>query len=63
MRNELFQQAKKFTSEVRKAKEITDEDIQKAKNAISSAFANSTIAEQKLLQQYQEELEKLDLLK
>lgn len=64
MVNKLYQQASELTSYAKDAKannSLSDEDIEKAKNAISSAFANSTLEEQELLQQYQKELDALEL--
>jgi hypothetical protein len=58
MGNKLFQQAKHFVEEALHSKsghgQNNQDDI--AKNAISSAFANSTPAEQKQLRELQEEL-------
>ena len=65
MGNRLLQQARDFVEKAKLKKdhdlEVSEEDIQKAKNAISSAFANSTLAEQELLSQYQRELEELEI--
>lgn len=58
MGNQLFQEARRF---VEMAKSASPGDrssaMAKAKNALSSAFANSTAAEQRQLQQMQNELE------
>jgi len=60
MANQLLQQAREFTTRLKQKDSISQDDIEKAKNAISSAFANSTEAEKELLQQYQQELDALD---
>lgn len=58
MGNQLFQQARRF---VEMAKSATPADQQaaaaKAKNALSSAYANATVAEQSQLQEMQNELD------
>jgi hypothetical protein len=60
MGNQLFQEARRF---VEMAKSATADDresaVAKAKNALSSACANSTIAEQRQLQQMQQELDQI----
>ncbi|PJH95009.1 DUF3813 domain-containing protein [Bacillus sp. SN1] len=64
MRNELFQQAKSF---VQQAVMVTngfeegnqEQAILRAKNAVSSAYANSTDAERRQLHQFQDQLDKL----
>lgn len=58
MGNQLFQEARRFV-EMAKTADPADRDsaIAKAKNALSSAFANSTVAEQSQLQEMQTELE------
>lgn len=60
MGNRLFQEARKS---VELAKTASPEDKeaaqQRAKNALSSAYANSTVAEQRQLQSLQDELETL----
>jgi L-rhamnose isomerase len=57
MGNRLFQDARKF---VQAAKENdSEESILKAKNALSSAYANSTTAEKQQLQELQKELDTL----
>ncbi|MEK5522335.1 hypothetical protein B5V89_10080 [Heyndrickxia sporothermodurans] len=60
MANRLFQQARQM---VELAKDATGsgqhEMIAKAKNALSSARANSTFAEQRQLQELQNELNQL----
>jgi hypothetical protein len=60
MGNQLFQEAQKFV-ELAKSTSTNELDsaVAKAKNALSSAFANSTVAEQAQLQQMQQELEQM----
>jgi polyhydroxyalkanoate synthesis regulator phasin len=60
MGNQLFQEARRFV-EMAKNANPADRDVAvgKAKNALSSAFANSTVAEQSQLQEMQNELEQL----
>lgn len=60
MANQLLQQAREFTERIKQKNDISQDDIDKANNAISSAFANSTEAEKELLQQYQQELDAVD---
>ncbi|KHD85911.1 DUF3813 domain-containing protein [Heyndrickxia ginsengihumi] len=65
MANRLYQQARQY---VELAKETaangtdyeTKETIAKAKNALSSAYANTTVAEQKQLRELQAELDTLE---
>ncbi|MCY8041230.1 DUF3813 domain-containing protein [Bacillus spizizenii] len=64
MRNELFQQAKSFVQHaimVTNGFEEGDQEqaILRAKNAVSSAYANSTDAERQQLHQFQDQLDKL----
>ncbi|MFD2681264.1 DUF3813 domain-containing protein [Bacillus seohaeanensis] len=64
MRNELFEQARQYVELAKLASsQNTSEDTQtaigKAKNALSSAYANSTVAEQKQLRELQDELNQL----
>ncbi|MGE8205197.1 DUF3813 domain-containing protein [Heyndrickxia sp. NPDC080065] len=63
MANRLFQQARQFVERAKEASssncEEREEAIMKAKNALSSAYANSTFAEQQQLQEFQNELEQL----
>ncbi|WP_116315451.1 DUF3813 domain-containing protein [Bacillus subtilis] len=64
MRNELFQQAKSFVQQafmVTNGFEEGDQEqaILRAKNAVSSAYANSTDAERRQLHQFQNQLDKL----
>lgn len=54
MKNKLFQLARSFVEKAKVSKR--SDDRQKAKNNLSSAFANSTFAEQKQLRKMQEEL-------
>lgn len=60
MGNQLFQEARRFV-EMAKSAGPADRNsaISKAKNALSSAYANSTVAEQRQLQQMQQELEQI----
>ncbi|MDF2787412.1 MAG: hypothetical protein K0S80_510 [Neobacillus sp.] len=60
MGNQLFQEARRFV-EMAKSAGPADRDsvISKAKNALSSAYANSTFAEQSQLQVMQNELDQL----
>lgn len=60
MANQLLQQAREFTKRLKQKNDISQDDIDKANNAIASAFANSTEAEKELLQQYQQELDAVD---
>ena len=65
MANRLFQEARQF---VELAKETAafgteqekNEIVQKAKNALSSAYANTTLAEKAQLRDMQHELGKLE---
>lgn len=61
MGNQLFQEARRFV-EMAKSANPADRDstIAKAKNALSSAYANSTVAEQSQLQQMQNELDQVN---
>lgn len=60
MGNRLFQEARKF---VYLAKTASGDEKQtallRAKNALTSAYANSTVAEQEQLSQLQSELESM----
>ena len=60
MGNQLFQEARRFV-EMAKSADPADREaaISKAKNALSSAFANSTFAEQSQLQEMQNELDQV----
>ena len=60
MGNQLFQEARRFVEMAKSASPADAESsVAKAKNALSSAFANSTVAEQAQLQQMQQELEQI----
>lgn len=60
MGNQLFQEARRFVEMAKSANPAEkDSAVVKAKNSLSSAFANSTIAEQAQLQQMQQELDQL----
>ncbi|MGJ7910307.1 DUF3813 domain-containing protein [Neobacillus sp. LXY-1] len=60
MGNQLFQEARRFV-EMAKSASPADRDstVAKAKNALSSAYANSTLAEQRQLQEMQQELDQI----
>ncbi|ALC91887.1 hypothetical protein AM500_20400 [Bacillus sp. FJAT-18017] len=61
MANQLFQQARHFTATALTAPtEGRQEAIAKAKNALSSAYANSTRAEQIQLGEMQSRLDNLE---
>lgn len=63
MGNQLFQEASRFVEMAKSANPADRETLAaKAKNALNSAFANSTIAEQRQLQQMQTELEQVNHL-
>ncbi|WP_223592863.1 DUF3813 domain-containing protein [Neobacillus bataviensis] len=60
MGNQLFQEARRFVEMAKSASPAdVDSAVAKANNALSSAFANSTRAEQEQLQQMQQELEQI----
>ncbi|WP_462408958.1 DUF3813 domain-containing protein [Neobacillus sp. Marseille-QA0830] len=60
MGNQLFQEARRFVEmAITASPEDRDTAVAKAKNALSSAYANSTIAEQSQLQKMQQELDQL----
>ena len=60
MGNQLFQEARRFVEMAKSANPAEyDSAVAKAKNALSSAYANSTVAEQAQLQQMQQELEQI----
>lgn len=62
MANQLFLKAKEHISRVKQSPtDVSMDDIDKTKSAISSAFANTNEAEQELLQQYQQDFDKLDI--
>jgi hypothetical protein len=60
MSNQLFQTARNYV-QIAKNCEPSErqEAISRAKNALSSAYANTTVAEQKQLRELQEELNTL----
>ncbi|MED3623089.1 DUF3813 domain-containing protein [Neobacillus thermocopriae] len=61
MGNRLFQEARRFVEMAKTANPSDREEaVAKAKNALSSAFANSTFAEQKQLQEMQQELDQIN---
>ena len=54
MGNRLFQEARRFVESAKTAGPgERDTAVAKAKNALSSAYANSTVAEQRQLQEMQ----------
>ncbi|MBA9025214.1 MULTISPECIES: DUF3813 domain-containing protein [Bacillaceae] len=57
MANKLFQQARKFVEEAVNSDQNQEETMEIAKNALSSAYANSTEAEQVQLRELQNKLE------
>ncbi|MFF2446205.1 DUF3813 domain-containing protein [Neobacillus sp. NPDC058068] len=60
MGNQLFQEARRFVEMAKSANPADlDSAAAKAKNALRSAYANSTVAEQAQLQQMQQELEQI----
>ncbi|WP_338449076.1 DUF3813 domain-containing protein [Niallia oryzisoli] len=60
MANRLFQDARKFVNLARNTSpEEQPAAIEKAKNALSSAYANTTMAEKEQLQELQKELDAL----
>ncbi|MEC1261570.1 DUF3813 domain-containing protein [Bacillus swezeyi] len=64
MRNELFQMAKTAVQEAETLANTAEASeqmkaIERAKNAVSSAYANSTDAERRELHTLQEQLDKL----
>ncbi len=61
MGNQFVRQAKKMVEKVKQSPyDVSYEDIEKVKNAISSAFANSTDAQREFLQTYRKELEAIE---
>ncbi|KAB7706177.1 DUF3813 family protein [Bacillus aerolatus] len=58
MGNKLFQEAKIFVDQA--VTSATNENIAIAKNSLSSAFANSTLAEQKQLNEMQKRLRQIE---
>ncbi|MBU8877431.1 DUF3813 domain-containing protein [Bacillus sp. FJAT-29790] len=60
MGNRLFQEARRSVNMAKNADHVTQQmAISQAKNALSSAYANSTRAEQAQLQEMQQELDQL----
>ncbi len=60
MSNRIYQDARKFVDLAKNSGTSEQSDaISKAKNALSSAYANSTIAEKEQLQVLQKELDGL----
>ncbi|MBM4764216.1 DUF3813 domain-containing protein [Bacillus sp. B15-48] len=60
MGNRLFQEARQAVSMAKSANgEERQDSIKRAENALSSAFANSTLAEKQQLHQYQDELDSI----
>jgi hypothetical protein len=60
MGNQLFQEARKFVEmAVNSSPADQEKALAKAKNALSSAYANSTIAEKGQLQKMQNELDQI----
>ncbi|KMY49068.1 DUF3813 domain-containing protein [Peribacillus loiseleuriae] len=57
MANKLFQQARKFVEEAVSEDHDQEQTMEIAKNALSSAYANSTEAEQVQLRELQNKLE------
>ncbi|WP_223700713.1 DUF3813 domain-containing protein [Sutcliffiella deserti] len=63
MGNQLFQSAREAVIKAEKSNQISSSvqnDISVAKNALSSAYANSTEAEQRQLHELQDRLQKLE---
>ncbi|SFA79058.1 MULTISPECIES: DUF3813 domain-containing protein [unclassified Bacillus (in: firmicutes)] len=61
MGNRLFQEARRFVEAAKSADTVDQQAaVDTAKNALSSAFANSTRAEQQQLQEMQTELAQID---
>jgi hypothetical protein len=63
MGNRLFQEARQYVQLAKQAStagsQDTQQTIQRAKNALSSAYANTTRAEQQQLRELQDELNQL----
>ena len=63
MGNRLFQEARQFVQLAKQSSSAGSEDtqqtIERAKNALSSAYANTTSAEQQQLRELQDELNQL----
>lgn len=65
MANRLFQEARQFVELAKetaafRTEQEKNEMVQKAKNALSSAYANTTLAEKAQLRDMQQELGKLE---
>ncbi|MFT8323390.1 MAG: DUF3813 domain-containing protein [Bacillus sp. (in: firmicutes)] len=62
MGNRLFQEAREAVESIKAAQgQDVNDLLAKAKNAISSAYANTTSAEQQQLAELQKELEQLEI--
>ncbi|MDQ0217553.1 DUF3813 domain-containing protein [Peribacillus cavernae] len=63
MGNQLFQHAREFVEQAIQAGDTADqqEKLEVAKNALSSAYANSTTAEKAQLAEFQQQLEDASL--
>ncbi len=60
MGNQLFQEARRFVEMAKSANPAeVDSAVEKAKNALSSAYANTTVTEQAQLRQMQQELDQI----
>ncbi|WP_053361859.1 DUF3813 domain-containing protein [Bacillus sp. FJAT-27251] len=59
MGNRLFQEAREAVKLAQEAGTGQQAAISRAENALSSAFANSTLAEKQQLHQYQDELDSI----
>ena len=60
MGNNLFQQAREFVNEAKRTDPLNRQGaVEKAQNALSSAYANSSEAEQQQLRNMQAELDAL----
>ncbi|WP_433748873.1 DUF3813 domain-containing protein [Falsibacillus pallidus] len=60
MANRLFQEARQRVDLAKQSQQASSGDaMEKAKNALSSAYANSTVAEQMQLHDMQKELDQL----
>lgn len=57
MGNQIFEDARKFVDVAKNS--YSEEALLKAKNAVNSAYANSTTAEKEQLQELQKELDRL----
>ena len=59
MGNRLFQEARKAVAIAHENASSNPGVVQRAENALSSAYANSTLAEKQQLHQYQDELDNI----